>query len=106
MVTRRRLWGVFGYCVLAAFVCLLFCSKSSPLYPINDWTDANAYFSSGKGMLAGRVMYRDLYEHKGPLLYALHALCALFDPADFTAVFGGDWRMLEAQFLRFLAALD
>jgi hypothetical protein len=26
--------------------------------------------------------------------------------ADFTAVFGGDWRMLEAQFLRFLAALD
>ncbi len=87
MGKRERLWGVFGYCVLAAFVCLLFCSKSSPLYPINDWTDANAFFSSGKGMVAGRVMYRDLYEHKGPLLYALHALCAVFDPADFTAVF-------------------
>ena len=23
--------------------------------------------------------------------------------ADFTAVFGGDWRMLEARFLRFMA---
>ena len=37
-------------------------------------------------MLAGRVMYRDLYDHKGPLIYALHALCALVCPADFTGV--------------------
>jgi len=25
--------------------------------------------------------------------------------ADFTAVFGGDWRMLEARFLRFMAGV-
>ena len=62
--------------IIAAAV-LFFCSKSSPAYPINDWSDANIYFSAGKGMLAGRVMYRDLYDHKGPLIYALHALCAL-----------------------------
>jgi hypothetical protein len=77
MVKRERLWGVFAYCLLVAALYLLVCSKSSPLYPINDWTDANAFLSSGKGMLAGRVMYRDIYEHKGPLLYALHALCVL-----------------------------
>ena len=77
----------FLYCLLAAAVCLAICSKSSFLYPINDWTDANAYLSCGKGMLAGRVMYRDLYEHKGPLLYALHALCCLLDRTSFLGVF-------------------
>ena len=71
--------------IIAAAV-LFFCSKSSPAYPINDWSAANIYFSAGKGMLAGRVMYRDLYDHKGPLIYALHALCALVCPADFTGV--------------------
>lgn len=87
MNQRNRDISVFLYCLFAAFACLLACSKSSPLYPINDWTDANAYFSCGKGMLAGRVMYRDLYEHKGPLLYALHALCCLIDPRSFAGVF-------------------
>ena len=88
MAQRKKNWIVFGYCLLAAGVCLLICSKSSPLYPINDWTDANAYFSCGKGMIAGRVMYRDLYEHKGPLLYALHALCSFVYGAGFLGVFG------------------
>lgn len=87
MKRRNRDGLVFLYCLLAAAVCLLICSKSSPLYPINDWTDANAYFSCGKGMLAGRVMYRDLYEHKGPLLYALHTLCCLIDNTSFLGVF-------------------
>ena len=42
--------------VLIVAAVLFFCSKSSPAYPINDWSDANIYFSAGKGMLAGRVM--------------------------------------------------
>lgn len=87
MTRSKRNGLVWLYCLLAAAVCLLICSKSSFLYPINDWTDANAYFSCGKGMLNGRVMYRDLYEHKGPLLYALHMVCALVSYADFTGVF-------------------
>lgn len=86
MKRQNRNLSVLLYCLLAAAVCLAICSKSSFLYPINDWTDANAYFSCGKGMLHGRVMYRDLYEHKGPLLYALHALCCLVDSASFLGV--------------------
>ena len=82
---RERVRILLLWLVIAA-AALFFCSKSSPAYPINDWSDANIYFSAGKGMLAGRVMYRDLYDHKGPLIYALHALCALACPADFTGV--------------------
>ena len=81
--SRASLWRTFAVAALLAAVALLFCSKSSPLYPINDWSDANIYFSIGKGMLRGEVVYRDLYDHKGPLLYALHALCALVSPFFF-----------------------
>ncbi len=81
------LWAAFGLCGIIALGCLLFCSKSSPLYPLNDWSDANIYFSIGKGMLQGQVVYRDLYDHKGPLLYALHALCAAMSPLSFLGVF-------------------
>ena len=80
---RRLLWG--GYALLIAFAVLFFCTKSSPGYPINDWADANIYLTIGRGMTQGQVVYRDLYDHKGPLLYMLHAACALFD--GFTGVF-------------------
>ncbi|MDD3334355.1 MAG: glycosyltransferase family 39 protein [Eubacteriales bacterium] len=84
---RRSLWLVFAYAAVLAAAALFFCSKSSPAYPLNDWSDANIYFSAGKGILQGKVMYRDLYDHKGPLLYALHALCALLSPSGFIGVY-------------------
>ena len=78
---------VLAYALLVAAAVLFFCSKSSFGYPINDWSDANIYFTIGKGMTRGQVVYRDLYDHKGPLLYALHALCALISFWDFTGVY-------------------
>ncbi|MEG1676647.1 MAG: glycosyltransferase family 39 protein [Clostridia bacterium] len=83
----ERLWCIFAYSLLIAAAALFFCSKSSFGYPINDWTDANIYFTIGKGMAQGQLVYRDLYDHKGPLLYALHALCALLSPMSFTGVY-------------------
>lgn len=68
----REEWRLL-FCV--ALVSVSVCSLSSPLYPFNDWVDANCFFTVGKSMLYGIVPYRDLYEQKGPLLYALYALC-------------------------------
>ena len=83
----RQAAPVLAYALLLAAAVLFFCSKSSFGYPINDWSDANIYFTIGKGMTRGQVVYRDLYDHKGPLLYALHALCALVSFDDFTGVY-------------------
>ncbi len=80
-------WRAILGALAISFAVLLFCTKSSPLYPINDWTDANIYLSVGKGMTQGQVVYRDLYDHKGPLLYALHAACALVSFGGFGGVF-------------------
>ena len=71
----------------AAFVIIFICSKSSPLYPLNDWVDANTYHTVGRGILHGKVPYRDLYEQKGPLLYMLHALAAAVSERTFFGVF-------------------
>ncbi len=74
------------FCFFAAILMLGICSKSSPLYPFNDWVDSNAFFTVGKSMWHGKVPYRDLFEHKGPLLYMLHAVGAAISPRSFFGV--------------------
>ena len=86
-MTRRQNWTIFFYGLLIAAAMLFFTTRSSPAWPINDWCDANIYLTVGKGMTQGQVVYRDLYDHKGPLLYALHALCALISFDSFLGVY-------------------
>lgn len=82
----RYLWyGLF--CLGIAVVFLAICSKSSFLYPINDWEDANIFFTAGKSIVHGKVLYRDVYDHKGPLLYFLHSLAYLISPDSFLGVY-------------------
>ena len=74
----------------AMFLSLLFIglgSKSSPLYPMNDWVDVNCFFTVGRGILDGLVPYRDLYEQKGPVLYFVYAFISLFSKDSFWGVF-------------------
>ncbi|MGM9637640.1 MAG: hypothetical protein ACI3YK_06620 [Eubacteriales bacterium] len=83
---RERRW-VLLFCLLSSFVTLVICTRSSFLYPLNDWVDSNCFFTVGKGMFNGQVVYRDLYEQKGVLLYFLHGLCWLISHDSFLGVF-------------------
>ena len=76
--------------LLGAFIPVFLMSKCSPLYPFNDWYDINQYFSVGKGILYGKVPYRDLMDQKGPFLYLLGSIAYLIDRTGF---FG--WFVLE-----------
>ncbi|WP_455500784.1 hypothetical protein [Gemmiger sp.] len=78
---RRALWALG----IAAAVLVL-CSKSSPLFVLNDWMDANIFFTMGKSMFGGKVLYRDVFDHKGPVLYFLYGLASLLDRTGFTGV--------------------
>ncbi len=75
------------YCLALAAAILLICSKSSPLYPMNDWVDVNCFFTMGRSLLAGLVPYRDLYEQKGPVLYFVYALVALVSRRSYFGVY-------------------
>lgn len=78
---RRAAWLVG-----IAAIALVLCSKSSPLYVLNDWMDANIFFTMGKSMFRGKVLYRDVFDHKGPVLYFLYGLASLIDYTGFTGV--------------------
>lgn len=78
---------VFWFCMIAAAAVLAIGTKSSFLYPLNDWVDSNCFYTMGKAMVHGKVLYRDLYEQKGPLLYMIHAIGYLISPGSFTGVY-------------------
>lgn len=75
------------YSFVLSFAVLIFTSKNSWLYPLNDWVDANAFFTVGKGMMNGVVPYRDLFEQKGILLYLIYGLGYLISNKTFHGVF-------------------
>ena len=79
--------GISMFCLMLSLLFLLICTKSSFLYPFNDWVDANAYFTVGKGMMNGLIPYRDLFEQKGPLLFLIHGLAYLISNTTFIGVF-------------------
>ena len=70
----------------AAAVVITICSKSSPIYPFNDWADSNCYFTVGKALAHGKVLYRDIYEQKGILLYLLHTAAYAVSARSFLGV--------------------
>lgn len=84
---KKNYLQVFIFCLLVSFFFILLATKSSPLYPFNDWVDANISFTMGKGMINGKVLYRDLFDHKGPLFYFLFGLAYLISNTTFLGVF-------------------
>lgn len=80
-------WICIGYVVFAAFFLLLFTTRSSFLYPCNDWNDANSYFSVGKAIFNGKVPYRDVFDQKGMYLYFFYGLAYLVSNTTFLGVF-------------------
>lgn len=80
-----------------AFVFVTLLSNCSFLYPTNPWSDANCFYTVGRCLNDGRVLYRDVYEQKGPWLYFLHA-CVEWIPGQNVNPF------LEIYFIEVLAA--
>ena len=64
---------LLSLCFAAAFCIITVMSTCSFLYPTNTWGDAQCFYTVGKSIAHGKVLYRDIYEQKGPLLYFLHA---------------------------------
>ncbi len=78
---------IFIWCLATSFTILLFTSRSSFFFPYNNWDDANSYFTMGKGLMNHMVIYRDLYDQKGPFLYLLYGICYLISNNSFKGVF-------------------
>lgn len=75
------------YLIISAFLLMMIATRSSFLYPCNDWNDANSYFSVGKALFNGKVPYRDVFDQKGMYLYFFYGLCYLISHRTFIGVF-------------------
>lgn len=73
--------------LLFSFIYVFFCSKCSPFYFFNEWCDPHIYFSLGKGMFNGKVLYRDVFDHKGPLIFFIFGIGYLVSNTNFLGVY-------------------
>jgi len=72
---------------LFLFVFAFFCSKMSPLYPSNEWSDINIYHTIGKAIAHGKTLYVDIFDHKGPLIFIIYALAYKISGFQFLGMF-------------------
>lgn len=66
---------------------LYFGTQCSPFYARNPWDDVSIYYSIGRGITQGYVPYRDMFDHKGPVVFFLFALGHLLVPDSFYGVY-------------------
>lgn len=74
------------YCFLLAVSFLLICSKNSPLYPMNDWVDVNFLFTIGRALNNGTILYQEIFDHKGPIIFFLNAFVALISDTSYIGI--------------------
>ena len=102
--TRRLINLLYCFCIAIAVSSLF------RLYPGNGRApleDSSAFLYIGQRMIEGKQPYRDVFDHKGPLLYLIQVLGLKLTPGSFTGV----WilevvnMLLTVAILRRLAAL-
>lgn len=73
---RKFLRFVYQHCyiIFLASAALLFCFQSPFPFHNSSTMDSNVFMYIGKYMSKGLVPYRDMFDHKGPLLYILNWL--------------------------------
>lgn len=79
--------NIFIVLFIYAFLLIFFCSKMSPLYPINEWSDINLYFNIGKAIIDGKVPYTEAFDHKGPLIFFIYGIGALISDSSFFGMY-------------------
>lgn len=72
--------------MMAGALIITLYSHSSPLYIMNTWVDVNGNLTIGKCIANGIVIYRDIFEQRGPILYFLHTIAYLISRHSFYGI--------------------
>ena len=78
--TQKNLnsWAVYGICLLISAIFFLLFGFNSPIYTFNSDHDFQWYMTVGNSLTNGKIPYRDIFEHKGPIVYFVFAFACLF----------------------------
>ena len=77
----------YFYLFIVALINCSFLSQSSPLYPLNYWDDVNSYVTVSRAILAGKVLYKDIFDHKGPILHFMNVPFSMFNHQSYIGVY-------------------
>jgi len=87
---RKMPAGLVFYTVVLfiySALLLLVCTRNSPLFAYQTWNDPNIYMDVGKAVRDGSVLYRDIFDHKGPLLLLCFSVLSMIFPHTMTGVY-------------------
>lgn len=78
ILSKIRKYTSYILLFIIVFIISLIYLDSSPLYKnmIPD-IDSSVFQVMGKGMLENKIIYKDLFDHKGPIVYIINALAFL-----------------------------
>lgn len=83
METKERILknDYINYILLLAFAITLSisCLAASPLWNGVQTNDSIVFQLMGKGLLEGKVIYKDIFDHKGPIMYIINAIGILIN---------------------------
>ena len=75
---KRNNLFIYGICLIISLLFFFLFSYNSPLYYFNHDVDYQWYTTVGHGLVQGKIPYRDIFEHKGPIVYFISGFCCLF----------------------------
>lgn len=88
---QAKLAGISGksvlFCVFLSAVMITICSTCSFLFATNSWIDANCIFTAARSVFHGRVLYRDVMDHKGFYIYVINILGYLLSRRSFFGMY-------------------
>ncbi|MDD4095546.1 MAG: glycosyltransferase family 39 protein [Oscillospiraceae bacterium] len=85
--STRELVRVFFLFLATALISLFFCCFHSPFYRFSIYPDANAYMGVARAVRHGLMPYRDVFDHKGILLYLINYGAGSLFPKSMTGVY-------------------
>jgi hypothetical protein len=75
--------------LLTLLLCTLLLLLQSPLAPFGSglaWTDSGVYIYCAKEIMAGKIMYTALFDHKGPVIYLLNIIGLMLLRGNLTGI--------------------
>lgn len=72
--------------LLAVLLITLF-SCCSWIYPLQPHDDANWFMAIGKSMLSGKLLYTEVHDQKGPIIFFLHEWAAALSSKTFIGIY-------------------
>ena len=82
----KKRWKIILFISMAVLILLL-TSKYSIFYPFNDWQDSNSFMTVARSMLNGKIVYKDIVEQKGPILYLIYMIGELLTIGCISGIF-------------------